>query len=477
MNAKRKNTPSSEDQYQGHGVIPPQAIELEKSILGAVLIDSRALPRVSAMIQEPGVFYKESHQVVYKHVLEMTAKDMQVDLITLVQYMKDSGALDRVGGAKFIAELSQQVSSSAHVQTHARIVLDKWMQREVIRASMDMYSAAYDADADVVDILTNHQRAFEELMVMGTKGKRPDLLHYVNKASEEIMALSKNEKGFSGIPTGFHELDVLTGGWRPGEMIVIGARPKMGKTALATAMVKAAVTAGYKGVFISGEMTETDMVKRMMALEAPTLHANQLFLHGLKKDIYMAEFYNDILPKVEAMNDKLRVMRQTGNIRPLKMELLSIQSEWGLDFVVLDYIQLYDVGGRQSNRAQEVSEVSRAVKNMALDLNVPIIALAQLSREVERRPNKRPMLSDLKESGSIEQDADKIIFIYRDEYYYKKESKLPGIAELIVEVQRNGAPGTVYTAFDSNKVRFVDDQRLHGQEYLEESPLVKQDWL
>lgn len=472
-----RNKPSAADRIIGEGVIPPQALDLEKSILGAILIDQRALPRVTSMIQDHQVFYKDSHQMIYKHVLEMNAKEMQVDLVTIVQHMRDAGDLDRVGGAKYLAELSQQVSSSAHVQTHARIVLDKWMQREVIRSSMDMYAAAYDADKDVVDILADHQRAFEQLMIMGTKGKRPDLLHYIHKAHEEILALSRSGKGFSGIPTGFAELDVLTGGWRPGEMIVIGARPKMGKTALATAMTKAAISAGYKGVFISGEMTETDMVKRMMALEAPTLHANQLFLHGLKKDSYMAEYHNDILPKLEAMNESLRVMRQIGNIRPLKMELLSLQSEWGLDFVVLDYLQLYDVGGRQSNRTQEVSEVSRAVKIMAQDLNVPIIALAQLSREVERRPNKRPMLSDLKETGSIEQDADKVIFIYRDEYYYKKESKMPGIAEIIVEVQRNGAPGTVYTAFDSNKVRFSDDTRLHGIDYMEESPLTSQDWM
>ena len=442
---------------KAEGRIPPQAIELEESILGAILVDSRALARVASMIQTPEPFYKEIHQIIYREILKLDEDGQQIDLLTVGQWLEDKQLLSKIGGAKVLADLSRKVSSSAHVQTHCRIVLDKWLQRCLIAGSTEMHAKAYESDKDVVDILTDHQKMIDDLVTMGTKGKRPDLMHFIEKANQEIIQLSESEKGFNGIPTGFSELDVLTGGWRPGEMIVVGARPKMGKTALATKMVKTAVLNGYKSVMISGEMTETDLVKRIMALEAPTLHANQLFLHGLKKEKYLAEYRNEVLPRVERLNSHLRVMRYTGNIRPLKMELISMKSEFGLDFIVLDYLQLYDVGQRQSNRAQEVSEVSRAVKNMALDLNVPILALAQLSREVEKRPNKRPMLSDLKESGSIEQDADKIIFIYRDDYYMKDQSTMPGTAELIVEVQRNGPPGTVFVNYDSNRVRFTDE--------------------
>ncbi len=453
----------------------PKAIDLEESILSSMLLDTRAMPRVMSMIQDPSVFYGKEHEILFQEFQIMNDAGIEIDLMTVAQRMKDNGKLDKVGGVKWLSNLSRKVSSSAHIDSHCRIVLDKWLQRELIRGSADMHVKAFDSDVDVVDVLTEHQKALDDLVILGTKGKRPDLMHFIQQANEEIMALSASEHGFNGIPTGFEELNRLTGGWRPGEMIVIGARPKMGKTALATRMAKTAVGAGYKTVFVSGEMTEKDMVKRMMALEAPTLHANQFFLHGLKKDAYLEEYHKDVLPSIEAMNTHLRVLRQTGNIRPLKMELMSMKTEWGLDMIILDYLQLYDVGQKQSNRTQEVSEVSRAVKNMALDLDVPVIALAQLSREVERRPNKRPMLSDLKESGSIEQDADKIIFIYRDEYYMKDETKLPGIAEVIVEVQRNGAPGMIYTGFDSNRVRFHDDYRFHGVDSQAQAELVCQE--
>jgi replicative DNA helicase len=323
----------------------------------------------------------------------------------------------------------------------------------------------------VVDLFGRSQEALNGLMMMATKGSRVNFDHWLQEASREVMELSENQEGFSGVTLGLEDLNQLTGGAKPGDLIILAGRPGMGKTAKAIRILRQAVKSKKRAAFFSWEMSEQSLVKRLMASEADTLHANQFFQHGLRKPEYYKEF-DEIMGRLEALSDDIYIERATVNIRELRMKLMSLHKEQPLDLILVDYLQLIPGAGSnyQGKREQEVSEVSRGLKQIALELDVPVIALAQLSREVEKRPTKRPMLSDLRDSGSIEQDADLVIFLYRPEYYkfetWDDGSSCKNQAEIICAKQRNGKLGSVYSGFDSNRVRFCELSEIESADNL-----------
>ncbi len=424
------------------GKVPPQAVDLEEVVLGAMMIDKKGVDEIIDILH-PEAFYKTAHNLIYEAIKKLFDNSEAIDLLTVSNQLKKDGNFDKVGGDYYLIQLTQKVSSSAHIEFHARIILQKYIQRSLIKISNEIIEEAFDEGTDVFDLLDNAEAKLYEVTQGNIKRSTETAQSLVIQAKKKIQEIS-NKEGLSGVPSGFEKLDQLTSGWQPSDLIIVAARPGMGKTALTLSMARnIAVDQGIPVAFFSLEMSSVQLITRLISsetgLSSEKLRTGKLEQHEWEqlnvkvKDLEKAPLFIDDTPSLSIFDLRAKARR--------------LASQHGIKMIVIDYLQLMTAGGSQKggNREQEISTISRNLKALAKELGVPVIALSQLSRAVETRGgSKRPLLSDLRESGAIEQDADIVSFIYRPEYYkieeWDDEERTPtqGQAEFIVAKHRNG---------------------------------------
>ncbi len=439
------------------GKLPPQAIELEEVVLGALLLEQDAYTTVSETLK-PEYFYKEAHQNVYQAITNLFMKQQPVDMLTVMEELKAMGKLEETGGAYYLSELTEKVASSAHIDYHARIIWQKYLQREIIRVSSDLQTKSYDETVDVSDLLEEAENSFFSLSQGQMKREALQINPVIDEAINRIKEAGKREDGLSGIPSGFTDLDRITSGWQKSDLVIIAARPAMGKTAFVLSMARNIAIDFNKPVAIfSLEMSNVQLVNRLIVSE--TELASEKIKNGNLTSYEWEQFHTKITPLIDA---PLYIDDTAGlSIFELRAKCRRLKSKHDIGIIIIDYLQLMNASGMNpGSREQEVSLISRSLKGLAKELDVPIIALSQLNRGVESRTGdaKRPQLSDLRESGAIEQDADMVLFIHRPEYYKITEdmdgNSLLGIAEIIIAKHRNGATGDIRLRFKQHLARF-----------------------
>ncbi|MBY0356880.1 MAG: replicative DNA helicase [Candidatus Obscuribacterales bacterium] len=431
--------------------IPPQATEAEQAVLGALLVNPESISKVVDVL-EPDYFYRKSHQVIYAAVLDLFDKNEPIDIVTVSQHLKDQGKLENVGGRQYLTDLAMSVATTANVEYYAKSVNEKALLRNLIKAGTEIVSTCYEEiEADIaVDKA--------ERLVFGIAQRRNmqalvPIRDIVNESFARIEQRYEQRDALSGLSTGFYDLNEMTSGWQKSDLVIVAARPSMGKTAFTLNLAQhAALECNVPVAVFSLEMSKEQLVQRLLCSEA-RIDANKLRTGFLQTNDWTAlsvamgrlgeaPLYIDDSPAISVLDIRAKCRR-------LKAEMKD------LGLIIIDYIQLMQGRKQSDNRVQEVSEISRGLKTLARELDVPVIALSQLSRAVEARQNKRPMLSDLRESGSIEQDADIVMFIYRDDYY-NPESERRGEAEIIIAKQRNGPVGTVELLYQASITRFLN---------------------
>ncbi len=440
------------------GKLQPQALPLEEAVLGAIMLDQDAFPSVIEILRKE-TFYLEAHQEIYAVMEIIYAESRPIDLMTVLEGLKKAGKLDAIGGLPYLLELTNKIASAANIEFHARILAQKFIQRELIRVSTKTIKDAYDDTIDVFDLLDNAEQSLYEITDKNLNTGYESLRSLALKAHSEIEARSMADSEMTGVPTGFSELDKLTGGWQPSDLIIIAARPGMGKTAFTLSLAKNAAERKKPVAIFSLEMASVQLVQRLISMEAEV--GSKKLRSGQLED-YEWERLNKAVEKLS--ETPIYIDDTPGiNIFELRAKCRRLKQNHDIQMIVIDYLQLMsgapnDKG--KGNREQEISSISRALKGLAKELNVPVIALSQLSRAVESRGGeKRPMLSDLRESGAIEQDADIVTFIYRPGYYKMEEGDMgipDGLTEIIVAKHRNGGLDTVELKFIPHFVKFED---------------------
>lgn len=468
MATERKNTKniSTVEQINAqYGKLPPQAIDVEEAVLGALMLERDAYVTVADIIDTPS-FYKEEHQKIFDAIKHLSTHEKPVDLLMVTQQLKDQGQLDAVGGPLYITQLTSRVASAAHIEFHARIIAQKYIQRELIRVSSEIQTKSYDDNIDVDDLIDFSETALFKVAEGNIKKETMPIKPLLKEAAMLIEQASKREDGLSGVPSGFTALDRITSGWQKTDLVIIAARPAMGKTAFVLSMARNMAVEHKKpvGVF-SLEMSSVQLVNRLISAE--TELGSEKIKNGRLMDWEWEHFNRKLNVLEEApmfIDDTpaLSIFEFRAKCRRLKM-----QHDIGV--VIVDYLQLMTAGDMgRGNREQEVSMISRSLKAIAKELDIPILALSQLNRSVESREGKRPQLSDLRESGAIEQDADLVLFIHRPEYYGITEDEngnsLIGVAEIIVAKHRNGSVGDVQLAFKKQQVKFCDLETIIPEE-------------
>ncbi|MBD0777727.1 replicative DNA helicase [Maribacter sp. ANRC-HE7] len=445
------------------GKIPPQAVDLEEVVLGAMMIDKKGVDEVIDILH-PDVFYKDAHRFIYEAIFKLFETSEPVDLLTVSSQLKKDGKLESVGGDFYLIKLTQKVASSAHIEFHARIILQKYIQRSLIKISNEIIEDAYDESTDVFDLLDEAESKLYDVTQGNLKRSAETAQNLVIQAKKRIEEIS-NKEGLSGIASGFDKVDKLTSGWQPSDLIIVAARPGMGKTALTLSMARnIAVNSGVPVAFFSLEMSSVQLITRLISSETG-LSSEKLRTGKLEK-----HEWEQLNVKVKTLEKAPLFIDDTPSLSifDLRAKARRLSSQHGIKMIIIDYLQLMTAGGSQKggNREQEISTISRNLKALAKELSVPVIALSQLSRAVETRGgSKRPILSDLRESGAIEQDADIVSFIYRPEYYkideWDDEERTPtqGQAEFIVAKHRNGGLENIRLKFIGNLGKFdnLDD--------------------
>lgn len=438
--------------------IPPQNIEAEQAVLGAILLDTEALVTAMERVTSED-FYRGSHQRIFESIIELAEGNEPVDLVTLTSKLQDKGHLEDIGGVTYLAELARAVPTAANVDYYAQIVEEKSMLRRLIRAATQIVTNGYAAGEDVGGLLSEAEQRILEISQRRTSNGFISIREVLMEVFEKVEFLFHQKGGSTGIPSGFTDLDRMTSGFQRSDLIIVAARPSVGKTAFSLNIAQnVGVRAKETVAIFSLEMGAAQLVQRMLCAEA-NVDATRMRTGSLEGDdwekltmamgaLSEANIYIDDSPSVTVADIRAKCRR--------------LKQEKGLGMILIDYLQLIHGRGKGDNRQQEVSEISRTLKQIARELNVPVIALSQLSRGVEQRQDKRPMMSDLRESGSIEQDADIVAFLYRDDYY-DKESEKKNIIEIIIAKQRNGPVGTVELAFLKNFNKFVNLDRTHQE--------------
>jgi replicative DNA helicase len=431
--------------------LPPQNLEAEQSVLGAILLDNAAMAKAMEILTEDD-FYRTAHRKVYLAMLDLSEHGEVIDQITLTEHLKTKGELEAVGGAAYLAELVQVVPTAANIKYHCKIVLDKALLRNLISTSTEVISRGYEGLSSVDDLLDFAERSVFGL-AQGKLGRSFTKLNDIIKESlDYIDVLSQREhKTVTGVPTGFDDLDYLTAGLQPSDLVVIAARPSMGKTSLALGIaLQAAIKHKYVVGIFSLEMSKAQLVLRMLSSEAP-VDSHALRIGKLQKEDWwrLAEAAGRLEQAPIFIDDSgaLTVQQMRGKARRLMAE------QKRLDLLIVDYLQLMQGRSDAESRQQEISDISRSLKALAKELNVPVVALSQLSRAVEARKPPIPMLADLRESGAIEQDADVVVFIYRDEVY-NPDTEEKGIAQIMVKKHRNGPTGDIKLTFLDKFAKF-----------------------
>jgi len=440
------------------GKIPPQAVDLEEVILGAMLIDKKGVDEVVDILT-PEAFYREAHGHIFEAIYSLFENGEPIDLLTVSSQLKKEKKLEKIGGDYYLIQLTQKVSSSAHIEFHARIILQKFIQRSLIKISNEIIKESYDESTDVFDLLDSAESKLYNVAEGNIKTSYETAQSLVVQAKNRIEEIS-NKEGFSGIPSGYDELDKLTSGWQPSDLIIVAARPGMGKTALTLSMARnIAVGQHIPVAFFSLEMASVQLITRLISSETG-LSSEKLRTGNLE-----THEWEQLNVKVKALENAPLFIDDTPSLSifDLRAKARRLASQKDIKLIFIDYLQLMTaaINKKGGNREQEISTISRNLKALAKELDVPVIALSQLSRAVETRGGtKRPILSDLRESGAIEQDADIVSFIYRPEYYqideWDDEERTPtrGQAEFIVAKHRNGAAGNLRLKFIGELGRF-----------------------
>ena len=447
------------------GRVQPQATELEKAVIGACIIEQDAFATVSDFLK-PHSFYESKHQVIFQAIQSLAAANLPVDVLTVVEQLQKTGDLENAGGAAYIAELSRSMLSAAHLEYHARIVAQKALARDLISYTSNIQKLAFDEGQDIQELMQLAEGKLFELSKSNLKKDFTQIDPVINEAYELLKKAAARTDGLSGLPSGFDKLDAMTSGWQNSDLIIIAARPAMGKTAFVLSMARnMAVDRDIPIAMFSLEMSNVQLVNRMIVnvceLPGEKIKSGQLApyeweqYHMNVRTLYGKPLYVDDTPSLSVFELRTKARR--------------LVRDYGVKMIIIDYLQLMNASGMSYNsRQEEVSTISRSLKGLAKELNIPIIALSQLNRSVEQRSSsnpdspdsKRPQLSDLRESGAIEQDADMVCFIHRPEYYkiYKDQhgNDTKGKAEIIIAKHRNGAVGDVTLRFRSEFARFLN---------------------
>lgn len=426
------------------GKLPPQALDLEEAVLGAMMIDKKGVDEVIDILQ-PDAFYKDAHKYIFEAIVTLFNDSQPIDLLTVSSQLKKMAKLDLAGGDFYLIQLTQKISSSAHIEFHSRIILQKFIQRSLIKISSEIIEDSYDESTDVFDLLDKAESKLYEVTQGNIKRSSETAQSLVIQAKKRIEQIAGKE-GLSGTPTGFHALDKVTSGWQPSDLIIIAARPGMGKTAFVLSMARnMAIQFNNAVALFSLEMSSVQLITRLISsetgLSSEKLRTGKLEKHEWEqlsvkvRDLEKAPLYIDDTPSLSIFDLRAKARR--------------LKSQYDIKIIVVDYLQLMTAGGNSKgggNREQEISTISRNLKALAKELDIPVIALSQLSRAVETRgSSKRPLLSDLRESGAIEQDADIVSFIYRPEYYKidewddDEQGPTQGQGEFIIAKHRNGS--------------------------------------
>lgn len=440
------------------GKIQPQAVDLEEAVLGALMLDKEAVNDVIDFLS-PSSFYKDQNQKIFKTIQKLFQQSEPVDILTVTEQLKKDGELDVVGGPQYIAQLTNRVASSANVEFHGRIITQKHILRELIRISSETIRDAYDATTDVFDLLDRTEQNLFGVAEGNIRKSFDSLSDLMHKALKQIEEAQNKEGSVTGVETGFSELDKVTGGFQPSDLLVLAARPGMGKTAFVLSMARNTAVDFHKPVAVfSLEMSSLQLVNRLIASES------ELDADKLKKGQLKDYEWEQLQSKISRLTEAPIYIDDTPalSVFELRAKCRRLKAQFDIQMVIIDYLQLMTTGGDgRGNREQEISTISRSIKSIAKELNIPIIALSQLNRSVETRGgDKKPQLSDLRESGAIEQDADMVMFIYRPEYYDLKETAdgtpTDGLAELIIAKHRNGALTSVPLKFIQRLAKFTD---------------------
>ena len=437
--------------------VPPQNIEAEQAVLGAMLIKKEAIAEVSQLLK-PADFYREAHRIVYETMLELFNKNEAVDLITVTEQLRKNDLLEKAGGIAFVTSLANAVPTAANVEYHARIVEEKAQLRNLINSATEIAGMAYEASDDITDVMDKSEKMILEVAARQNSGSFVPIKEILMDTFSKIEKLYETKGGITGLPSGFKDLDKLTSGLQPSDLILVAARPSMGKTAFTLNIAQHGAVHENKSVaFFSLEMSKEQLVQRMLCseggIDSQRLRVGELEENDWEKLINAA----DRLSRAPIYIDDTAGI----TVMELRSKARRLKAEHDLQLIVIDYLQLMQ--GRSSknsdNRQQEISEISRSLKALARELNVPVIALSQLSRSVESRQVKKPMLSDLRESGSLEQDADIVMFLYREDYY-DPETEHKNITDVIIAKHRNGPVDTVQLFFHKQFTKFADLSRL-----------------
>lgn len=441
------------------GRVPPQAVDVESAVLGAMLLDKEAIAKVLA-IMDPSAFYKPAHQLMYKAMIDLFERSEPVDLITLSEELRRRGDLEKVGGEYYINDLTTRVSSAANVEYHAHIVLEKALMRGLIATASEVVSKAYTETEDALELLDEAEQRIFTISEQRMKKNFVPMSSAVHSTMEMLQSIHGKHSGVTGVPSAFTDLDNLTGGFQNSDLIIVAGRPSQGKTAFVLSVARnSAVLHDIPIGFFSLEMSNQQLVMRLICAEA-RVDAHKVRTGRLPEDewkklsmsvgrLYKAKIFIDDTPALTLLELRAKARR--------------LKAEHGVGMIAVDYLQLMQGPRNAQSREQEISAISRSLKALAKELNIPVIALSQLNRAVEARTDKRPVLADLRESGAIEQDADVVLFIHRPEAYnIQEEGGKPteGLAEIIIGKQRNGPIGSAELSFIKKYARFENLTRI-----------------
>ena len=465
-NRRRTQRAVPVDNTYGH--LQPQALDVEKVVLGALMIDKDAYAVVCEILY-PESFYEPRNQMVYSAIRDLSMAERPVDMLTVTDQLAKNGTLEEVGGPVYISELSSRVASSANIEYHARIIAQKYLARQLISFSSGIQTKALDETVDVDELMQEAEGSLFELSQRNMKKDYTQIDPVIKNAVDVIQKAAANKDGLTGVPTGYHKLDDITSGWQPSDLVIIAGRPAMGKTSFALSMAKN-IAADYKVpmAFFSLEMSNVQLVNRLIS-NCCEIQGSKILNGQLQPDEWerLDKRMNGLLGAPLYVDDTPGL-----SVFELRTKARRLVREQGVKIIMIDYLQLMNANGmRFSSRQEEVSTISRSLKGLAKELDVPILALSQLNRGVESREGlegKRPQLSDLRESGAIEQDADMVLFVHRPEYYHIFQDDhgrdLHGMAQIIIAKHRKGATGDVLLTFRGEFTRFEnpEDTRLRG---------------
>ena len=468
--------------------LQPNAVEMEVYLLGSIFMDKELMYEVIEIISTPDAFYDNKNRIIYQAMLDLTVENKPIDAVTVYNYLKEKNLTDEIGGAIYITNIQEKVTNTAHTEYYAKIIMQKYLQRKLIQAANKILENAYNDEADVSDLLDESEKLLLDVAEGQLKQQTDPVDIVVREVIKDIESAAENEGMLRGVPSGFEDIDKITNGWQPGNFIIIAARPSMGKTAFALNLIRnAAVEYGIPAAIFSLEMGKKELVRRFIAGE--TRIDSMKLIKGELDESEWEKLHTRVEKIIQA---PIYINDSNVSVFELRAIARRLKKKYDIKLLVVDYLQLMNADNikKNTNREQEVSIISRSLKSLAKELDLPIIALSQLNRELEKRSerHKRPQLSDLRESGAIEQDADMVLFIHRPERLGITEVQIDdetisteGLAEIIIAKNRNGMIGTVklkfigqytqFTNWDEDDISFGDEPQVLASHVNEEESL------